>query len=510
MNEWLARSRARLEGFDVGTRYQAVGRVEAFGDGVARISGLAGAKLGELVRFGDGAIGLTMGVTQREAQCMILQPGKMAAGSVASLTGTVAEVPVGEALLGRVINPLGIPLDGKPPPDTRMRAPVERPAPGIVDRDFVSQPLATGVTVIDAMIPLGRGQRQLIIGDRKTGKTSIAVDAMINQKGSGVVAVYVAIGQKDSSVAQVIEAIRANGDMENTIFVIGQAEAPPGLQWLAPYAGCSIAEYFRDLGRDALLVLDDLTKHAAVYRELSLLFRHPPGREAYPGDIFSIHARLLERAAKLSPEKGGGSLTALPIAETKAGNLSAYVPTNLISITDGQIYLEPKLFYEGHKPAVNVGLSVSRVGARAQPPILQQLAGDLRLAYAQFLELEVFTKFGSIVDERTRAVIEHGRRIRAGLEQPQSEPLSLAEEAALLLALSEGLLDNAPLEVVAKLRRRIARALAQHCPEVAEQINESGALSDEDKTRLKEMLDAELRSLGDETKEPVRGASEST
>ena len=359
------------------------------------------------------------------------------AGMKAVDTREVVRVPVGEGLLGRVVDPLGRPLDGGEPVKAARFDPVEQPAPAIIERDFVSEPLATGLTVIDAMIPLGRGQRQLVIGDRKTGKTAIGVDAILNQRDSDVISIYAAIGQKDSTVARVIETVRRLGAPERCIFVVGEADAPPGVQWLAPYAACAMAEYFRDRGQHALLVIDDLTKHAAVYRELSLLLRRPPGREAYPGDVFYIHSRLLERAAKLSPEKGGGSLTALPIAETQAGNLSAYIPTNLISITDGQIYLEPKLFYEGQKPAVNVGLSVSRVGAKAQPPVLKDLARNLRLAYAQFLELEVFMRFGAIVDERTRQTIEHGRRIRAVLSQPENAPLSLAEQASLLLAVEE-------------------------------------------------------------------------
>ncbi len=496
MNDWLARSRQRLEGLKVETQYQEVGRVEHFGDGIAIVSGLSHTRLGELIVLGGDAVALTMGVSEREVQCVLLQAsGDVSAGAEATRTGSVADVPVGEALLGRVIDPLGRPLDGQPAPKITRRDPVERPAPGIVERDFVAEPLATGITVVDSMIPLGRGQRQLIIGDRKTGKTTIAVDTIINQRDTGVIAIYVSIGQKDSGVAQVMEQIREHGAFDRSVFVIGRADAPPGLQWLAPYAGCAIAEYFRDQGKHALLVLDDLTKHAAVYRQLSLLLRHPPGREAYPGDIFHIHARLLERAAKMSQAKGGGSITALPVAETQAGNLSAYVPTNLISITDGQIYLEPKLFNEGHKPAVNVGLSVSRVGARAQPPALQQLAGDLRLGYAQFLELEVFTRFGSIVDERTRGVIEHGRRIRAALDQPQNAPLSLAEEIALMLALLEKLLDDAPLESVSAFRQGLRTMLDKQCPEVAHRINETGALSDEDRATLRDALKAQVAML---------------
>jgi F-type H+-transporting ATPase subunit alpha len=349
--------------------------------------------------------------------------------------------------------------------------------------------------VIDAMIPLGRGQRQLIIGDRKTGKTAIAVDTILNQRDSDVISIYAASGQKDSTVARIIDTVRAHGAPARCIFVVGEADAPPGLQWLAPYAACTMAEYFRDRGQHALLVIDDLTKHAAVYRELSLLLRRPPGREAYPGDVFYIHSRLLERAAKLSAAKGGGSLTALPIAETQAGNLSAYIPTNLISITDGQIYLEPKLFYEGHKPAVNVGLSVSRVGAKAQPPVLKALARHLRLAYAQFLELEVFMRFGTIVDERTRQTIEHGRRIRAVLSQPENAPLSLAEQSALLLAVGENLLDPLPLTSVADLQRELGTSLMAAIPDVCERINKTGALDDRDRARLLAHVKQTIASL---------------
>jgi F-type H+-transporting ATPase subunit alpha len=373
--------------------------------------------------------------------------------------------------------------------------PVEQPAPTIVDRDFVSEPLATGLTVIDAMIPLGRGQRQLVIGDRKTGKTAIGVDTILNQRTSDVISVYAAIGQKDSTVARVIDTVRRLGAPERCIFVVGEADAPPGLQWLAPYAACAMAEYFRDRGQHALLVIDDLTKHAAVYRELSLLLRRPPGREAYPGDVFYIHSRLLERAAKLSPEKGGGSLTALPIAETQAGNLSAYIPTNLISITDGQIYLEPKLFYEGQKPAVNVGLSVSRVGAKAQPPVLKDLARNLRLAYAQFLELEVFMRFGAIVDERTRRTIEHGRRIRAVLSQPENAPLTLAEQASLLLAVEENLLDPLPLATVIGLQATLAASFIKGLSAVADRINKTGRLNDKDRAALLNHVKQLLASL---------------
>ncbi|HMB76345.1 MAG TPA: F0F1 ATP synthase subunit alpha, partial [Kiloniellaceae bacterium] len=375
------------------------------------------------------------------------------------------------------------------------RDPIERPAPGIVDRDLETQPLMTGLTVVDAMIPLGRGQRELIVGDRKTGKTAIAVDSVINQRETDVICVYACVGQKTSTVRQIVEAVRKNGAFERCIFVVGAAEAPPGAQWVTPYAACTMAEYFRDRGRDALLIVDDLTKHAIIYRQLSLLLRKPPGREAYPGDVFYVHARLLERAAKLSEARGGGSLTALPIAETQAGNLTAYIPTNLISITDGQIYLEPKLFYEGQKPAVNVGMSVSRVGGHTQAPAMKRLAEKLRLKYAQFLELEVFTRFGAMVDERTRRTIAHGRRIRAVLAQPEYRPLPLSVQVALLLAVDEGLLDELPLELLPRFKADLGDWLCEHCPRSEARIGQSGTLSEEDRQDLYTALAALVDSL---------------
>ena len=345
------------------------------------------------------------------------------------------------------------------------------------------------------MIPLGRGQRELIIGDRGTGKTAIAVDAMINQRSSDVICVYAAIGQKASSVVQVIEAIRRYGAPERCLFVVGEADAAPGLQWLTPYSACTMAEHFVALGRDVLLVIDDLTKHAAAYRQISLLLRRPPGREAYPGDIFYIHSRLLERAAKLASERGGGSLTALPIAETQAGNISAYIPTNLISITDGQIYLDPRLFYEDQKPAVDVGKSVSRVGGKTQAPALRALSESLRLEYAQFLELEVFTRFDTMVDERTRKLIEHGRRIRAILRQPQYGPLPLGEQVALLLAAAQGTLDKVSLDQIDAFRAGLGPWLAQHCPEALALDDQTAALADDLRGRLVAALEELARSL---------------
>jgi len=497
LKEWLGTAPGALDQLEVGARIEHVGRVLRVGDGVASIAGLPGARLNELLRFEDGSTGLALHVDENLVECMLLRGGAdIVAGTRVHGTGEVARVPVGPGLLGRVLDPLGNPLDGGDPPEGERHEPVERPAPGILDRDLISEPLMTGVTVIDAMIPLGRGQRELLIGDRKTGKTALAVDTVINQRDSDVICVYAVIGQKASTIEQIIDAVRAHGAIERCIFVVAEASALPGAQWLAPYAACTVAEYFRDKGRHALLVLDDLSKHAIVYREISLLLRRPPGREAYPGDIFYIHSRLLERAAKLSAARGGGSLTALPIAETQAGNLTAYIPTNLISITDGQIYFEPKLFYEGQKPAVNVGLSVSRVGAKTQAPIIRDAASRLKLDYAQFLELEVFTRFGAVVDERTKARIEHGRRIRAVLAQPQYRPRPIGEEAALLLAVKEGKLDPLPLGDVEKFKAKLGDWLARMCPDAMARLAAAGELEPDDQQALLSSLDAFIAQLG--------------
>ncbi|EPX84961.1 F0F1 ATP synthase subunit alpha [Salipiger mucosus] len=494
--DWLAAARTRLAEAPPQVRLERVGRVETVGDGVARVTGLPHTRLDELLEFEDGSLGLAMTIDAERIGCVLLSGGEgISAGSRVHGTGEIARIPVGEALLGRVISPVGAPLDDGPPIRAERLDPVERPAPGIVDRDLVTEPLLTGLTVIDAMIPLGRGQRQLIIGDRKTGKTSIAIDTMINQRDSDVICVYAAIGQKTSSVAHVIDAVRAHGALDRCVFLVGTADAAPGAQWIAPYAAATIAEYFRDRGRHALLVLDDLTKHAIVYRQLSLLLRKPPGREAYPGDVFYLHARLLERAAKMSEEAGGGSLTALPIAETQAENLTAYIPTNLISITDGQVYLEPKLFYEGQKPAVNVGLSVSRVGGATQARAIRSLADSLKLDYAQFLELEVFTRFGAMADERTVGKIAHGRRLRAVLAQPEYAPLPLSQQVALLLASAEGKLDTLPLEQVPAFREMLAERLTRERPRAAAEIDESGTLSDDSRAALTEVIDACLAEL---------------
>src|SRR5579875_1226548 len=473
---------------------EMLGRVESIGDDVAIVSGLPDAQLDELLEFesqGSDApvMGLVLALDPDLIGCAMLgRSTAIAAGGRVRGTKTVARVPVGEMLLGRVVNPLGLALDGGAPLEVGQLEPLERAAPRIVERDLVSRALETGLTAIDAMLALGRGQRQLIIGDRETGKTAIALDTIINQRDSGVVCVYCAVGQKSSSVAQVIDAVRRFGNPARCIFVVAASDDPPGLQWLAPYAACTMAEYFSERGGDALLIIDDLSKHAVIYRQLSLLLRNPPAREAYPGDIFYIHSRLLERAAKLNSERGGGSLTALPIAATQEGNLSAYIPTNLISITDGQIVLDPRLFHEGQKPAVNVGKSVSRVGGKTQSPAMRKLTETLRLEYAQFLELEIFTRFGGMVDERTRTIIDHGRRIRAVLTQPEYEPLSLAHQLALLVAIDEKIIDRVPLDKIVELRGAIAEWLKAQGAELGDKLNSSGDLDAVGRATLIAML----------------------
>src|SRR5579864_2928504 len=490
----LSRASRELGRLKFEPRLDMIGRVERVGDDVASVRGLPEARLGELLLFerSDGSepvAGIVLTLDPDLIGCAMLgTASRVGAGNLVRGTGTVASVPVGENLLGRTVSALGIPLDGGPQIDATSVEPVERSAPAIIDRDFVDTALNTGLMVVDAMLPLGRGQRELIIGDRETGKTAIAIDTIINQRDTSVVCIYCAVGQKASSVSEVIDAVQRYGAPQRCIFVFAPSDDPPGIQWLAPYAACTMAEYFSEKGGDALLIIDDLSKHAVIYRQLSLLLRNPPAREAYPGDIFYIHSRLLERAAKLSPERGGGSLTALPIAETQGGNISAYIPTNLISITDGQIFLDPQLFYEDQKPAIDVGKSVSRVGGKAQAPVLKALSESLRLEYAQFLELEVFTRFGTMVDERTRKVIEHGRRIRAVLGQPQFAPLALGEQVALLLAVAEGLLDDVSLERVPAFRTELRGWLAEHCPEALTLNDQTASLTEDLGKRLKASL----------------------
>ncbi|MFM0237433.1 F0F1 ATP synthase subunit alpha [Paraburkholderia phytofirmans] len=461
---WLAQQRLTLARTSITAQAETLGRVERVGDGIAFVSGLPDAALNELLRFESGATGFAHTLDADEVSVVLLDnDGAIEAGARVTRTGTVLEVPVGEGLLGRVIDPLGRPLDRDEPIVAAMRMPAERPAPSIVERDLVSEPVETGVLLVDALFAIGRGQRELIIGDRATGKTSLAIDAIVNQKQSDMICVYVAIGQRTTAVQRVIEAVRQYGAPERCIFVVATAASAPGLQWIAPFAGITVAEYFRDRGQHALVVIDDLTKHAATHRELALLTREPPGREAYPGDIFYVHARLLERAARLSTKLGGGSLTALPIAETDAGNLSAYIPTNLISITDGQIVMDAALFAANQRPAVDIGLSVSRVGGKAQHPALREVSGRLRLDYAQFLELEMFSRFGGLTDAHVAGKIARGQRIRALIAQPRFSALRTVDEIALLAALAAAVFDAVPAGIAAQVRTElVARAQGQH------------------------------------------------
>ena len=455
-NAWLARNQATLERTPFRVEIGEIGRVTQLADGIARVSGLPSVKLNELLRFIDGSLGFALTLDAKHIGAVLLDDtGSISAGSEVHATGEILQVPVGEALLGRVIDPLGRPLDRDEPLETDTSLPIERAAPAIIERDLVSEPLDTGLLVIDALFPIGRGQRELIIGDHATGKTSLAVDAIINQQHSDVICVYIAVGQRARAVQQVIESVRQYGDPSRCIFVVAAASAAAGLQWVAPFSGFSVAEYFRDRGQHALVVIDDLSQHAATHRELALLTHEPPGREAYPGDIFYLHARLLERAAKLSPERGGGSLTALPIAQTDAGNLSAYIPTNLISITDGQIMLDTHLAAANQRPSVDVGLSVSRVGGKAQPRALRDVSGRLRLEYSQFQELEIFTRFGGLSDAHVKQQIMRGRGIRALLTQPRFDALRRIDQIALLATLDEGLFDAFSLPRIALLRARL-------------------------------------------------------
>jgi F-type H+/Na+-transporting ATPase subunit alpha len=501
---WLERARVALEQTALGPEVEEIGRVEEASDGIALISGLARIRLDELVRFDSGQYGFVQTLDRDRVGCVLLDnPDAIRAGDTVRGTGDVLRVPVGPELLGRIVDPLGRPLDGKGPVATRMQEPIERPAPSIIDRDLVTEPVQTGILVVDTLFALGRGQRELIIGDRAIGKTTIAIDAIINQKSSDLVCIYVAIGQKTSSVRRAVDAITTFGAPEKCIIVVAEAARPPGLQWIAPFAGFTMAEYFRDRGQHALIVIDDLSKHAATHREIALLTRQSPGREAYPGDVFYVHARLLERAAKLSGEKGGGSLTALPIAETDAGNLSAYIPTNLISITDGQIVLDTKLFHEGLKPSIDVGISVSRVGGKTQAHALRAAAKTLRLDYAQFLELEMFTRFGGMPDARVKGQLTRGARIRAILEQPQHAPLRLADEVGLIMAVQSGLLDALPLASIAVFRAGLAAAIDLGAPGAVREIETTGRLGDTEGAALQATLERYVGSLAP----PVAGAS---
>lgn len=482
---WLKCSRDAVARAELVPQAVSIGRVMQIADGVARISGLPDVRINEILRFEGNRTGFALTLDADTISAVLLDDDvAVEAGSLVTGTGDDIRVPVGPGLLGRVVDPLGRPLDGGAPIVAEAHRPIERPAPAIIERDLVSRPMNSGILVIDALFALGRGQREVIIGDRATGKTSIAIDTIINQKHSDVICIYVAVGQRATAVERVIEAVRQHGAPERCIFVVASSAAAPGLQWVAPFAGMTIGEYFRDRGGDALVVFDDLTKHAATHRELALLTREPPGREAYPGDIFYLHARLLERAARLSPERGGGSLTALPIAETDAGNLSAYIPTNLISITDGQIVLDSRLFAANQRPAVDVGLSVSRVGGKTQNVALRQVSGRIRLDYSQFLELEMFTRFGGISDARVKQRLVRGERIRALLTQPRFATLRLVDQVALLAALGEGVLDNLPVAAVTEAKAHIAEHLDAVASDAAEFLEKNDELDEAFRHRL--------------------------
>ncbi len=471
-----------------------VGAIISVSTGIARVSGLPGVGYDELLKFPGGVFGIAFNVDEDEIGVVLLgEYWQLHTGDEVERTGRVADVPVGDGLLGRVIDPLGRPLDGNGPVPTCDRLPVERPAPPIMNRAPVTEPLQTGLKVMDALIPIGRGQRELILGDRQTGKTTIAIDTILNQRDKDVLCVYCAIGQRASAVAKVVATLREKKAMDYTVVVVTEGNNPPGLAYIAPYAATSIAEHFMEQGRDVLIVYDDLTHHARAYRELSLLLRRPPGREAFPGDIFYIHSRLLERSTHLRKEINGGSLTALPIVETEAQNISAYIPTNLISITDGQIYLSPSLFELGVLPAVDVGKSVSRVGGKAQRAAYRAVAGDLKLAYSQFEELESFARFGARLDEDNRKVIEHGERIRACLKQSESAPVSMSAQIVVLLALTAELFDNVPLDQMPNAEQAVREAAAEIPAEVGERLNFAKKLSDEDRKTIIEIAREALR-----------------
>ncbi|HIK30620.1 MAG TPA: F0F1 ATP synthase subunit alpha [Oscillatoriales cyanobacterium M59_W2019_021] len=479
--------RQQIEQYDQNLQVSNVGTVLQVGDGIARIYGLDNVMAGELLDFEDGTVGIALNLEEDNVGAVLMGEGRgIQEGSSVTATGRIAEVPVGEAMLGRVVNALGRPIDGKGDINTSETRLIESPAPGIIERKSVYEPLQTGITAIDAMIPIGRGQRELIIGDRQTGKTSIAIDTIINQKEEDVVCVYVAVGQKASTVAQVVQTLREQGAMDYTIVVAANASDPATLQYLAPYSGAAMAEYFMYKGKATLVIYDDLSKQAQAYRQMSLLLRRPPGREAYPGDVFYLHSRLLERAAKLSPELGEGSMTALPIIETQAGDVSAYIPTNVISITDGQIFLSSNLFNAGQRPAVNPGISVSRVGSAAQTKAIKKVAGKVKLELAQFDELEAFAQFASDLDEATRKQLSRGQRLREILKQPQNSPLPLNEQVAIIYAGINGYLDDIPLEKVLIFTVGLREYLRTSKPKYCEIVQQQKVLSDEAETLLKE------------------------
>jgi F-type H+-transporting ATPase subunit alpha len=485
--------RQQIGNYAVDVDVAEVGTIVSIGDGIARIHGVERAMAGEMLEFPKGIYGIALNLEEDGVGTVLLGDYReIKEGDTVKRTGRIISVPVGDAMLGRVVNALGQPIDGKGPIETKESSAIERLAPGVVDRQGVKEPMQTGLKAVDGMVPIGRGQRELIIGDRQTGKTAVAVDAIINQKGKGVVCVYNAIGQKQSTVAQVVRTLEEQGAMSYTVVVAATAADPAAMLYIAPYSACTIGEYFRDSKRHALVVYDDLSKHAVAYREISLLLRRPPGREAYPGDVFYLHSRLLERAAKLNDAMGGVSLTALPIIETQAGDLSAYIPTNVISITDGQIFLETDLFHQGVRPAINVGNSVSRVGGSAQIKAMRKVAGTLRLDLAQYRELAAFAQFGSDLDKATQAQLNRGRRLVEILKQPQYQPLAVEKQVAIIYAATKGYVDAVEIDQVARYEEDLYRFLETRHPGVLTGIAEKKVLDDD----LVGVLDAALTEFG--------------
>ena len=473
------------------TQQDEIGYVIQVGDGIAKVDGLDKCKSNELLRFENGSFGMALNLEESCVSVVMLGTDVgIREGGLVKRTGRVVSVPVGEALIGRVVDALGQPIDGKGPIDSKELRPIERNAPGIIERKSVSVPLQTGIKAIDSMIPIGRGQRELIIGDRQTGKTVIATDTILNQKGKNVICIYVAIGQKRSTVAQLVDTLARGGAMDYTIVVSATASELAPLQYIAPYSGCTMGEYFMDQGKDVLIVYDDLSKHAVAYRALSLLIRRPPGREAYPGDVFYLHSRLLERAARVAPEYGGGSMTALPIIETQAGDVSAYIPTNVISITDGQIYLESELFHSGIRPAINPGISVSRVGGSAQIKAMKKVAGTLKLTYSQYRELQSFAQFGSDLDADTKTRLAQGERVVEVLKQDRSSPLDVALQVSILYAVVHNMLMDVPVERISAFENALFDHLTVQHPEILEDIRKTGELRPENEAALRAAIES--------------------
>ena len=473
------------------TQQDEIGYVIQVGDGIAKVHGLDKCKSNELLRFENGSFGMALNLEESCVSVVMLGTDVgIREGGLVKRTGRVVSVPVGEALIGRVVDALGQPIDGKGPIDSKEMRPIERNAPGIIERKSVSVPLQTGIKAIDSMIPIGRGQRELIIGDRQTGKTVIATDTILNQKGKNVICIYVAIGQKRSTVAQLVDTLARGGAMDYTIVVSATASELAPLQYIAPYSGCTMGEYFMDQGKDVLIVYDDLSKHAVAYRALSLLIRRPPGREAYPGDVFYLHSRLLERAARVAPEYGGGSMTALPIIETQAGDVSAYIPTNVISITDGQIYLESELFHSGIRPAINPGISVSRVGGSAQIKAMKKVAGTLKLTYSQYRELQSFAQFGSDLDADTKTRLAQGERVVEVLKQDRSSPLDVALQVSILYAVVHNMLMDVPVERISAFENALFDHLTVQHPEILEDIRKTGELRPENEAALRAAIES--------------------